>query len=150
MTPGNEPAAALVDSKIDVKIKLAALWASTMFCYVYGDFFGLFAPGRLTSMLAGKMGPLGQVTQGVLLGVSIFMAIPSLMIFLSVFLKPGINRWLNIVVGLLFTVIVLLTIPGAWNFYIFFSLLEAVLTLLVVWFAWTWPRQPTQARVRPT
>jgi hypothetical protein len=45
---------ALVEAKVGVKLKLAALWAATMFCYIYGDFFRLMQPGKLTAMLAGR------------------------------------------------------------------------------------------------
>ena len=44
------PRAALQDSTIDVKIKLAALWTSVMFLYIYADYFGLYVPGVLRSM----------------------------------------------------------------------------------------------------
>ncbi len=37
------------DVKIDVCIKLPALWISVMFYYIYGDYFGLFTPGALRS-----------------------------------------------------------------------------------------------------
>jgi hypothetical protein len=30
---------ALVDERIPTRTKLSALWASVMFCYVYGDYF---------------------------------------------------------------------------------------------------------------
>jgi hypothetical protein len=42
--------------------------------------------------------------------------------------------------GTLYTLIMLVTMPGAWAFYIFFGIVEMVLTALVVWYAWTWPR----------
>lgn len=31
---------ALDDIKIHVKIRISALWASVMFCYIYGDYLG--------------------------------------------------------------------------------------------------------------
>lgn len=123
-----------------VQLKLSALWASALCCYLYGDFFGLFQPGKLQHMLEGQIAPLGAVTQGVLLGVTISMAIPSLMIFLSLVLRPVVNRWTNIVVGVLYTLFVLATMSGAWAFYLFLGTLDMMLTGLVVWFAWTWPR----------
>jgi hypothetical protein len=132
---------ALEDFKVPVKIKLSGLWASLMFCYVYGDYFGFYKPGKLQGMLEGSMGPLGQVTQNVLLGTSIMMAIPALMVFLSLALKPALARWLNIVFGAFFTVIMLLTMPGAWHFYQFFGVIEVALTLWIMWTAWRWPRQ---------
>ena len=129
----------LDDMKIHVKLKLSALWASVMFCYIYADYFGLYVPGTLQGMLAGKMGPLGPVTQGVLLGTSLMLAIPSVMIVLSLVLKPNFNRWLNIVIGALYTAIILITMWG-WDFLIFYGVIEIALTGLVAWYAWTWPK----------
>jgi hypothetical protein len=94
-------------------------------------------------MLAGKMGPLGPVTQLVLLGTSVTLAIPSLMIFLSLVLKPNLNRWLNIILGALYTAIILITM-WRWAFYIFYGVIEIALTGLVVWYAWNWPKQKTK------
>ena len=131
----------LEDSNIPVRFKLSALWASVTFCYLYGDYFGLHKPGALQAMLDGIMGPLGPTTQGVLLGTSIMMAIPSVMVFLSLALKASASRWLNIVFGLIFTAIMLITMPGAWYFYVFLGIVEVVLTVLIVWYAWTWPRR---------
>lgn len=128
------------DSKIDTKIKLAALWAATMFCYTYGDYFGLYTPGKLESMLAGKMQTLGPVTQGMLLGTSVMMAIPSVMVFLSLVMKASINRWVNITFGALFTAIMVLAIQDTWIFYRFFGVVEIALTLTIIWHAWRWPK----------
>jgi hypothetical protein len=49
--------------------------------------------------------------------------------------------WLNMIVGVSLTVIVLVTIPGSWAFYIFLSIIEVVLQLLATGFAWRWPKQ---------
>ena len=130
---------ALDDIKVHVKIKISALWASVMFCYIYTDYFGLYVPGALQRMLQGKMGPLGPTTQGVLLGTSLMMAIPSVMIFLSLALKSNLNRWFNITFGVIYTAIILITMWD-WAFYIFFGIIEVLLTGLIVWYAWTWPR----------
>ena len=134
----------LEDTKIDVKLKLAALWASVMFCYIYADYFGLYVPGMLQSMLKGNMGPFGRTTQSVLLLCSAMMSIPSVMIFLSVVLRPRLNQWLNVIAGLLFTAIILKTMWG-WQFYIYYGVIEIALTLLVVWYAWRWPKSTAPA-----
>ena len=130
---------ALEDLRLHVKVKLAALWTSAMFCYVYGDFVGLFKPGKLQMMIAGRM-PLGEVSQGVLIGMAVVMAIPSVMVFLSLVMSPRINRWTNIVFGVLYTAIMLLAIRRAWYFYTLFGWIEIILTALIVWYAWTWPK----------
>lgn len=135
--------AALEDPKVNVKTKLSALWASVMFCYVYGDYFGLYGNGKLAEMMEGKIGPLGEATQGVLVGVSAMMAIPSAMVFLSLAMPPVLNRWLNLLLGLAYTAIMLMTMRGAPTFYVFMGVIEVLLTLLIVWHAWAWPRRQT-------
>ena len=131
----------LDDIKVHVKLKLSALWTSVMFCYVYGDYFLLYLPGKLQDILRGNIAPLGPTTQGVLLFTSVSMAIPAVMIFLSLALKANLSRWLNIIVGLLYTVFVLITMQGAWVFYLFLGTVDVMLTALIVWYAWKWPRQ---------
>ena len=139
----------LDDIKIHVKIKISALWVSVIFCYIYGDYFGLYEPGKLRGMLEGKMGPLGQTTQGVLLGTSLMMAIPSVMVFLSLVLKANLNRRVNIIFGAIYTVIILITMWN-WAFYIFLGVVEIVLTALIVWYAWHWPKQEAKGPSLPT
>ncbi|MBW3565405.1 MAG: hypothetical protein KY459_11825 [Acidobacteria bacterium] len=143
MKPDRSSAGALQDVKIHVKIKISALWVTLMLCYIYGDYFGLYKPRTLEAMLEGRMGPLGPVTQGMLLGTSVMMAIPALMVFLSLVLPPVVNRWSNIVLGVIYTIIMLITMPGAWLFYLFLGIVEIVLSLLIVWYAWNWPRHET-------
>lgn len=125
-----------------VQLKLAALWTSVMFCYIYGDFLGLYRPGDIKGILTGQ-GLLGPSSQGSLLAVAILIAVPAVMIFLSLTLPPALARWLNILAGVLLTVIVLMTMPGSWMFYIFLSSIEVVLQSLAVWYAWRWPRSAT-------
>jgi hypothetical protein len=122
-------------------LMLSVLWGSVTLCYLYGDYFGLYVPGKIQQLLDGRMGPLGAVTQQVLLGTATMMAIPALMVMLSLVLAPRVSRWLNIVTGVVFTAIMLLTMPGAWRFYQFLGLIEVALTMGIVWAAWTWPRR---------
>ena len=132
-----------IDEKLDVKIKLAALWASVMCLYIYADYFDLYVPGKLQGMLNGRMGPLGATSQSVLVIASTIVAIPSLMIFLSIALKPAVNRWLNMIMGILYTLIILVTMWG-WTFFIVYGVLEVILTGLVFWYALKWPRRVAQ------
>lgn len=138
----------LEDFKINVKFKLSALWISVMFCYVYGDYFTLFVPGHIQSMMDGKSG-VGTTTPLKLLMFAILMTLPPVMVFLSLVLKPAINRWTNISVGIFFTAIMLLVVAtsiGEWMiFYIFLSVIEIVITALIVTYAWRWPREKDQA-----
>ena len=130
----------LEDFKVNVRVKLSALWASTTLCYVYGDYFELYVPGKLQSMLQGHIGPLGVVSQSVLLGTSIMLAIPSTMVALSLLLRPTIARWLNVIFGTIYTLVMAVVIRGTWSFYVFMGLVEMLLTASIVYIAWRWPR----------
>lgn len=128
----------LDDFKVHTKIKLAALWASVMFCYIYADYFGLFSPGQLATMNQGIIPPLGRSTDGIMIFVSAMMAVPSLMIFVSIAVPARPNRVLNILFGALYTAIISLTMWSGTHF-IFYGVIEIALTLLVIFYAWTWP-----------
>jgi len=128
------------------EVKLALLWVSLMFLYIYNDYFSLYTPGTIAAMTAGRLGPLGQASAGLLAGVSIMLANPSLMIFLSVSLPPLIARWLNVVFGLGYTAIELLTLPHAALFYRIVVVLEIALTVFIVWYALRWPRTEPPAK----
>lgn len=84
MTPPHAPRA-------PVRIRLAALWASLTFCYLYGDYFGLYRPGKLQGMLDGA-GPVGPASQGSLLFVAALLMIPGLMVALSILLPWRATR----------------------------------------------------------
>ena len=130
----------LADAPVPVRIKLSALWAAALFCYVYGDFFGLFRPGKLVDMLAGRT-PVGATTQGVLVAFAVVMAIPSAMVFLTLVLPPDLARWANVGLGVVYSFIMVIAMRGAWGYYILLGCLEVVLTMSIAWYAWMWPRQ---------
>ena len=130
----------LSDIKVHVRFKLSGLWCSVMFCYIYGDYFELYQPGKLQEMLSGRTA-LGTTTQTMLLGMAALMAIPSLMVVLSLVLPARPSRWLNLVLGVLYSVIMIFAIQGSWLFYFFFGLIEIALTVAIVWYAWTWPKR---------
>lgn len=133
---------ALDDMKVHVKLKLSALWAALMFCFIYGDYFGLYVPGKLKGMLEGD-GPIGPVSEATLVATSILLAVPGVMVFLSLVLPPRLNRWLNIILGAFYAVIMLITMQGAWDFYILLALVEIALLGLIVFYAWSWPKRST-------
>ena len=132
----------LEDQKINVKFKLLALWTSVMFCYIYGDYFELYVPQKVEGLISGA-NMLASPTN--LFLASVLLAIPALMICLSILLKPAINRWLNIIFGILFTSIMILiaisSISAWYTFYVFLAILESLITLLIVWYAWKWPKK---------
>lgn len=135
----------LDDTRIHARFKLAAMWTSLMFCYVYGDYFGLYVPGKLEGMLHGSMGPLGAVTQGVLVGTALMLAVPGLMVALCLVLPASVCRWTNVALGLAYSTIMAMTMPGAWTFYQLLGIVEIALTATITLVAWRWPRGSTPA-----
>ena len=131
----------LEDIKLNVKLKLAALWASLMFLYIYVDYFHLYMPGSLEDLLAGKVFTF-EITQAFLLVVLASVTIPALMIFLSVALPAKVNRWTNIIVATVYIPYTLFNLVGdAWIHMVFGAIVEVVLLSLVIWYAWKWPKQ---------
>jgi hypothetical protein len=68
----------LEDIKVNVKLKIAALWASFMFLYIYVDYFHLYMPGMVNDILQGKVFVF-EITQGFLLAALVSITIPTLM-----------------------------------------------------------------------
>jgi hypothetical protein len=131
--------------RLPTGIALSLLWASLMGLYIYNDYFSLYTPGVIDDMMAGRMGPLGVVNDSIMLGVAILLAVPALMIFLSAGLPRVISRWLNVVLGGLYTAVEVMTISNSPPFYVVVVLLEILITLGIVIYALRWPRSPTAA-----
>ncbi len=129
------------DYTINIKLKMSALWASVMFLYIYGDYFELYVPKKIESLLNGQ-NMLNTAYK--LLFATISLTLPSLMIFLSIMIKPNWNRVLNISVGIFLTLFTLLVGASSFTewriFYVMLALLESIVTSIIVWKAWHWPR----------
>ncbi|ADR23645.1 hypothetical protein MATR_24990 [Marivirga tractuosa] len=132
----------LENPKVNIKIKLALLWSSVLFCYLYGDYFELYVPDKVNGMMTGDS-MLDSPTK--LLIASLVIAIPAVMVALSILLKPKISRFFNLLFGSLFTLMMLLiginSLTPWYSFYVFFAFLESIITFSIVWFAWKWPKQ---------
>jgi hypothetical protein len=74
--------------KQDTKVKISALWLFAMLTYTYGDVVTLMDPVKHGSI---------QLTEGFLLGGSIFMMIPITMVLLSRISRYKAIRWSSIV-----------------------------------------------------
>lgn len=131
----------LEDLKINVKLVLSALWASVMFLYIYGDYFELYVPQKVEGLLHGQN---LLNTPYKLLFATIILTAPSLMIFISLMLKPKWNRALNIFIGVLLTLFTLLVGSLSFTewkiFYVMLSFFESIITSIIVWKAWHWPK----------
>jgi hypothetical protein len=129
------------DVKVNVKTKLSALWIALIFCYTYADILGFYAPGNLEELLSGEIAGI-QMTQGLLLGSAILMLVPSTMVFMSLVLKAKANRLVNIIVGIAYLGVLGSTFFTGRNpaYYLLFAIVKALLLVLIIRFAWKWPK----------
>ncbi len=131
------------DIRVSVKLKLASLWVSFMFLYIYVDYFHLYMPGTIKDILAGKVFVF-DISWVFLLIAMIFVTIPTLMIFLSVVLPAKVNRWTNIIIATVFIPYMLFNLVGeAWVHMYFAAAVEVVILGLIIRYAWKWPRIET-------
>ncbi|HYO18755.1 MAG TPA: DUF6326 family protein [Dermatophilaceae bacterium] len=135
------------DYWINPRIKIAALWTSMLFIFAYVDLFGTFRSDVRADIEAGKMFGF-TIGQGFLLGVTIYILVPSLMVFLSLVLPVRVTRMANIVLAVLYAITIAGGAIGEWNYYILGSIAEAALLAGVVYYAWTWPKA-TDAATAP-
>ena len=128
------------DYWINPRIRMAALWTSMLFIFAYVDLFSLYRADVRADIEAGRMFAF-NIGQGFLLGVTIYVLIPSLMLFLSLVLSARVTRMANVVAAALYAVTIAGSAIGESNYYyILGSLTEVALLAGVVYYAWTWPK----------
>jgi hypothetical protein len=128
-------------AKMDTKILLILLWVFYSLNFMYSDTLSSLEPGVLAQEMSGYVADgTVKITPGFLLGTAIMFEIPFLMIVLSWVLKYRANRWANIVAGTIFVVVQIgsLFLGKPSPAYIFYSTVEIVGLLLIVWLAWKW------------
>jgi len=142
MNATNKTVQILDDVKIDVKIKVSALWVTLMLFYIYADIMGFYTPGNIEKVVSGELGGV-QITEGFLFIMAIWMAIPSVMVFLSLTLKAKPNRWVNFITGIvsIFVLAATFFVGELSARYTFQAIIEGVLIALIIWLVWKWPNQ---------
>ena len=99
-----------IKNMVDVRIILSALWVARMLSGLQGDSTRLHDPVALKELVSGTSEI--PVTNAMMLVLSIILAIPILMSFLSLTLKDKANRWANIIIGIFFTGFNLIGLPS--------------------------------------
>ncbi len=101
---------------VGTSAKLSTLWIVIMFSM-------LFAGGTpITTMM---------------LGAAVLMALPIAMIYLSRVLKRAVNRWANIIVGVI-TIVYVVGGGSTHPHYLVLAAIEIVAVLAIIWTAWKW------------
>ena len=144
----------LEDQRIPVQAKLAAAWTSLMFLVIYIDYFHLYQPGEIDDIRGGVI--FEFAISGTLMSIFFaVIAIPALMILLSMTLPARVNRATNLVVASLYIPAVgmnFLGSPPDYAFYFYYALTIGVEVLILAYIlrsAWTWPRTTSPSMPEP-
>ena len=124
--------------EVNVRIKISALWTTMLFVFAYVDLFSLYRPDVRADVEAGKISGF-VVGQSFLLAITIYIVIPSLMVFGSLVLRPRIDRIANIALSVMYALTIVAGAIGEWNYYLLGSALEVAALAAIAYYAWTWP-----------
>jgi hypothetical protein len=144
----------LEDLRLPVQAKLAAAWTSFMFLYVYVDILAFYKPGVVDDILVGVVWEF-DITQTWAITALALLAIPILMVVLSMTLPARANRITNLVVASLQVPFAAFNAAGQigepWmSFYLLGVTLELMVLALILRSAWTWPRRTASSVATPT
>lgn len=131
----------------DIRAKLSTLWVFVMLNMIFADIFSFMTAGFLQELSTGYAGGI-RITQGFLLGAAIVTEIPIAMVILSRVLKPALNRWANIIAGVI-TIAYVIGGGSVTLHYLFIASVEVVCTAYIVWSAWTWRTTEGNPRTIP-
>ena len=121
------------------KIRISVLWIFMAVAMSAHSVLAFMEPGAMEQI--GEM----QISAGMFLFMALFWWVPLVMAVLSVTLKDLANRWTNMILGIVFTVLNIfhliehLADPSAHQILIIAS--TVVVTALIFWYALKWPKQ---------
>ena len=122
--------------KIDTRVVLSTLWIVVMLNMLKADILSLNIPGSAEEVAKTAVSS-GISIPGLMLAGAVMGNLAIAMIILSRVLKHGLNRWANILVGLV-TITYIWCGMASYPHYIFIAAVETICLLLIVWFAWKW------------
>lgn len=128
---------------LGLKNRIAVLWIFLVVALLAQMVMFLLEPGAIETideMWAGSDPAVVLPVMGMVFGW-----VPLVMAFLSVTLKDSANRWANMILGIVFTIlnIVHLSEYVAQPTFvaILFGLTNIVVTALIFWYAYKWPKE---------
>jgi Family of unknown function (DUF6326) len=127
-------------SNVNVRIKISALWTSMLFVFAYVDLFSLYRPDFRADLERGEVAGFA-VSQSFLVGTTLYVIVPSLMVFFGLILRPRFNRIVNIALSIVYALTIIAGAIGEWGYYVLGSAIELALLAAIVYYAWTWPKK---------
>jgi O-antigen/teichoic acid export membrane protein len=130
----------IVDTtKIDMETKLSTSWIVVMFYMVFIDvlsyaisFTDVQGAGEEILKTAGTT-PVSTL----MLAAAVMLMAPIAMIFFSRVLTQKVNRWANIIVGII-TIVFVVGGYAAYPHYYLLGAAEVLFMLYIIWSAWKW------------
>jgi hypothetical protein len=129
------------------KIKISILWISFAVCSSAAMIIWFLEPGILEQII--KTGELvnGKLNEGTIVSFTFWWIIPLSMALLTQILNYKLNRWLNIILGVICALVIIFYFIGnlltGWfkvaNFLIL--LFMVVISILISWHAWKLPKE---------
>jgi len=112
-----------------------------LFVFAYVDIFGFYRADVLDAARDGKVATTAlTINQMFLTAALIYILLPSVMVVLSLVLRPRVNRMTNVVVSVLYSLTIVYSCRGeTWVYYLLGSAVEVVLLLAIARTAWKWP-----------
>ena len=127
------------DAQFNTRTVLTGLWITLILLYIYCDFFTLIRTGEIEGVIAGNIGPF-TITQLFLALASLTTVIPSLMIITCLFLKLPYLRLINIIGGIVFTIVNIGNLAGeTWAYYWIYGSIELLITVVITVKSIKWP-----------
>jgi hypothetical protein len=125
----------------DWKVKISVLWLIIDVAYLADLVLGFMEPGFLQQFLtSGEI--LGtKIGLEFLFVTAVALLVPLVMAFLSLTLKNSINRWINIIVGVVYVALWIIALIGPLAqhpvaYSILITLSKLVASAVIVWYAY--------------
>ena len=127
-----------------LKVRIAVLWIFLAVAMSASMILYFMEPGAIEEIMTGIMEGL-KINSGTIIFFSLFWLIPMAMAFLSVTLQDMINRKINIILGIIFTIfyighLFMHLMRGELPLdHLIMCLLMILLPVLILWYALKWP-----------
>jgi len=132
---------------LQYKIRISILWISFAVCSSAAMIIWFIEPGILNQIMTTRMMANGKLNQGTIISFAFWWIIPLSMAYMTHVLNYSLTRWLNIILGLVCSILIL--------FYFFSNLIAGwfevanclilifmfIITVLIAWHAWKSPKE---------
>ena len=131
-----------------LKMKISMLWLLYDVALLAVLIFGLLGPGGIKQVMSGEIGGIKLAPETLFLAALLFL-VPLVMAFSSLTLRDLINRWANVVLGVVYTGIQLVALVGSATgnppaYVMLLEISKTIVPALIVWYAYRWPKEVAQ------